>query len=146
MPLTPRQREYYTHKFLPVLHKDLIKVVVNRDDVVVGFLITMPSLSRALQRARGRLLPWGFWHLLRAISLKNNDTFDFCLVGVKKAYRGRGIDLIMAVDILKSAAQLGFRWAESNPELETNMAVRAEWEHLVHVQHKRRRIYSKPLV
>ncbi len=139
---TERQRQYYARKFFPFLHKDLVKVVENRHGELIGFCIAMPSLSSALRKARGRLFPFGWFHLLRA-ARGHTPTVDFCLTGVRKRYRGRGIDLIMGTEIYKSIRDLGFEQAESNPELENNLQVQGEWRHIKHVLHKRRRVYKK---
>jgi len=95
-----------------------MKAVTDEKDTLIGFLITMPSLSRALQKARGRLFPLGFWYLLKA--LKTYQVMDFYLVGVKKEYRNKGVDILMVYEITKTATEYGFSYSESNPELETN--------------------------
>ena len=144
VPITPKQRAYYTKKLFPVVHKDLLKVVVNGDDEVVGFAVTMPSVSKALRKAKGRLFPFGIFHLLGA--LRKFDSLDFCLIGVKKAYRHRGVDLLMVAAMHKTAREMGIQRGESNPQLETNTLVHAEMEPFSPIQHKRRRIYTKPIV
>ena len=141
-PLTPSQRAYYVKKFFPFLHEALVKVAVNEHGEMVGFLIAMPSLSQALRKARGRLFPFGFIHLWRA-SRGASKVLDFCLAGVRKRCRGRGVDLLMAGEMLKSIVDLGIEQAEANPELETNFAVQAEWKSFDSIQHKRRRVYKK---
>jgi predicted GNAT family acetyltransferase len=142
-PLTDRQKDYYAKKYLPFINPDLVKVAVDENDRMVGFLISMPSLSRALQRARGRLFPFGFLHILRA--LKKFDRLDFYLAGVKKEHRNKGVDLVMVVDVFRDALRYGIKVAESNPELETNRKIQAEWKFVETRQHKRRRIYRKAI-
>ncbi len=144
VPLTVAQRQYYIKKFFPYLKRELVKVVVSEHGEVVGFLIAMPSLSHALQKARGHLLPFGLFHLLRALKA-HNPILDFCLAGVRKSHRGKGVDLIMTADIFRSALELKFELGESNPELETNLQIQAEWNKVEHVMHKRRRIYRKSI-
>lgn len=143
-PLTPVQRKYYVKKFFPFLHEALVKIAVNECGEMVGFLIAMPSLSVALQKARGRLFPFGFLHLWRA-SRGASKVLDFCLAGVRKSCRGRGVDLLMAEAMSKSIVDLGIDIAESNPELETNFRVQAEWKSFDSIQHKRRRVYKKAI-
>jgi len=140
VPFTKRQIAYYIPKFMPFVHRDLLKVVVDDNGEAAGFMLAMPSLSEALRRAKGRLLPFGFLHLLRA--MRRFDTLDFCLAGVRKKYRGRGIDLVMAREMFRSAKALGVKYTESNPELETNLRIQSEWKHFDPIQHKRRRIYE----
>ena len=139
--LTEKQKVYYMKKYLPFVHKDLVKAVVNEDDKMIGFMITMPSLSKGFQKARGRLFPFGFIHILKA--LKTYEILDFYLAGVKKEYRGKGVDLLMVTDIFYTALDMGFYMAESNPELETNKKIQGEWKYFNPRQHKRRRIFKK---
>lgn len=144
VPLTDKQREYYTKKYISFIHKDLVKLVETQDGELVGFLITMPSLSKAYQKANGSLYPFGLFHMLKA--LKTYEILDFYFAGVKKEYRGKGVDLLMVVEIVKTAMKFGFKCAESNQELETNTRVQAEWKFFNPVQHKRRRIYKKDII
>jgi GNAT superfamily N-acetyltransferase len=142
VPMTDKQKANYARKYFPFMRKELVKLAVNEQDEVIGFFIAMPSISCALRKTGGRLLPFGWFHLWNALRTKNK-TLDCALAGVKKAYRGRGVDLLLAEEMFKSAAALGFEEAESNPELETNLRVRAEWKWFDHAVHKRRRIYTK---
>lgn len=143
VPLTERQIHYYVRKYFSFVDKDLIQAVVNDKDEMIGFMIAMPSLSNAFRKANGRLLPLGWWHLLRAF--KNNDTLDFYLAGIKKQCRGMGVDLLMVVNIARAAVAKGFRFTESNQELETNNKIQAQWKYFDPVQHKRKRIFKKTL-
>jgi predicted GNAT family acetyltransferase len=90
------------------------------------------------------LLPFGFVHLWRALK-RRNKVLDFYLIGVKKEYRGRGVDLIMAYEMYNSAAALGFERGRANPMLENNSRVRAECKYFQHVLHRRRRVYRKAI-
>lgn len=141
IPLSDRQMDFYVKKYIPYVDPTLIKAVVNPEDEMVGFLLTMPSLSRPLQRARGRLFPLGWFWILRG--LKERETLDFLLAGVRKDCRGVGVDLLMIADILRTATEQGFARSESNQELETNTRVQAFWQYFDPVQHKRRRVYRK---
>jgi len=143
VPLTEKQKNYYIKKYLPYIQTDFIKAVANEKNEMIGFLITMPSLSHALQKARGRLFPLGFWYLLKA--LKTYQILDFYLAGVKKEYRNKGVDILMVYEITKTAMQFGFSYSESNPELETNKKIQNEWKLFTPRQHKRRRIYLKEI-
>jgi hypothetical protein len=143
VPLTQRQKEYYIRKYVPFVNPDFIEVAVNPQGVVVGFILSIPSLSRALQKANGRLFPFGFIHILRA--LKRCETLDFLLAGVKKEYQGKGVDLIMTIDVMRTGLRKGVRFTESNPELEHNSKIQNEWKIISTRQHKRRRIYKKSI-
>jgi len=143
VPLTDNQINYYIKKYISYINKDLIKLVENKDGELIGFMITMNNLSKAYQRAKGRLLPFGIFHILKGF--KNNEILDFYLAGVKKEYRGKGVDLIMIVDIVETAMKYGFKYAESNQELENNTQVQSEWKFFNPQLIRKRRIYKKIL-
>jgi hypothetical protein len=143
VPLTVRQVDYFIKKYFTFVDKDLVQVVVNEKNEMVGFMLAMPSLSRAFQKAGGRLLPLGWWHLWRA--MKKNDVLDFYLAGILKKFRGLGVDLLMVVEMARNAVAKGFRFTESNQELETNAKIQAQWKYFNPVQHKRKRIFKKIL-
>ena len=141
VPLTEKQVDYYINKYISFINKDLVKFVFNENNEMVGFLVSMPSLSKAFQKAKGKLFPFGLFYILKA--LKTYEIIDFLFAGVKKEYRGKGVDTVMTVEIVKSAMKLGFKYAESNQELEDNTKVQREWKFFNPVLHKRRRIYKK---
>jgi hypothetical protein len=143
-PLTLEQKDYYISRYIPFANPEFIKIAVNDKNEMVGFLVSLPSLAKAFQKARGRLFPFGLLYILRA--LKKFDTLDFMMAGVKKSYRGKGVDLIMTIDVFRSALAHGVHFAESNPELETNSRIQNEWKIVTTRQHKRRRIYKKSIV
>jgi len=143
VPLSQTQKEYYIKKYVPLVNLDFVELVADEKDTLIGFIIAIPSFSRAFQKARGRYLPFGFIHLLRA--MRKFDTLDFLLAGVKKEYRGKGIDLMMTIDVFRSGIAKGIRIAESNPELETNSKIQNEWKIVPVRQHKKRRIYRKQI-
>jgi uncharacterized protein YjgD (DUF1641 family) len=143
VPLTEKQIHYFIKKYFTFVDKDLIQAVVNEKDEMVGFMIAMPSLSRAFQKANGSLLPLGWLHILRA--LKKNDVLDFYLAGIKRTHRGLGVDLLMVVNMARRAVAKGFRFTESNQELESNNKIQAQWKYFDPVQHKRKRIFKKVL-
>jgi hypothetical protein len=143
VPLTEKQVNYFIKKYFSFVDKDLLQMVVNEKDELIGFMLAMPSLSKAQQKANGRLFPFGVWHIMRA--LKKSDTLDFYLAGIKKSYRGQGIDLLMVVEVSRRAIAKGFRFTESNQELETNSKIQAQWKYFNPTQHKRKRIFKKIL-
>jgi predicted GNAT family acetyltransferase len=143
VPLSEKQILYYVKKYFSFVDKDLIQLAVDENDEAVGFMIAMPSLSKGFQKAKGRLFPFGWFHILR--SLKDYEVLDFYLAGIKKSYRGQGIDLLMVLEVLQAALKKGVKYAESNPELETNKKIHAQWKYFNPTQHKRRRIYRKDI-
>lgn len=143
IPLNDRQVEYYTQQYFGFIKPEFVTVVVNESDEIVAFGITMPSLTKAMQKAGGRLFPFGFIHLLRA--LKKNDRADLYLIAVKPEYQGRGVNAVVINHINEVFIQQGIRKVESNPELENNHRVQGQWKHFEARQHKRRRCYIKHL-
>lgn len=140
--LTDRQIDYYIRKYLGVLRLDGICVIVDADEKLVGVGISLPSLSRALQRGRGRYLPFGWYHLLKALYGKN-DIVDLMLVAIEPEYQNKGVNALLFADLLPNFIRNGYKYAESNIELETNSAVQLQWQYFERRQHRRRRAYRK---
>jgi GNAT superfamily N-acetyltransferase len=143
--LTPKQIEYYINMYIPMLRMDFITIIVRKsDDAVVGFGITMPNLSQALRKARGSLLPFGFIPLLKTLYSKPK-VIDLYLIGVLPEYRNKGVNALIFNDLIPRFFQLGVEHAESNPELESNSAIQAQWDYFKREHHKTRRIFIKHL-
>ncbi|PIS30387.1 MAG: hypothetical protein COT43_01900 [Candidatus Marinimicrobia bacterium CG08_land_8_20_14_0_20_45_22] len=143
VPLTKKQVEAYTKQYFGFIRPDFVSVVVDGNDRVIGFGITMPSLSKALQKSRGKLFPFGFIHLLRA--LKKNDMADMYLIGILPEYQGKGVNALILCEIGKTFIQNGIVHVETNPELEQNLKVQAQWKFFDTRQHKRRRVFIKQI-
>ena len=143
VPLNEKQIEDYTKQYFGFIKPEFVPVVLNDKDEVVAFGITMPSLTRALQKARGYLFPFGFIHVLRA--LHHNNRGDLYLVAVKPELQGMGLNALLINQVFQAFSKAGITKAESNPELEYNTQVQAQWKHFEHRQHKRRRVYIKHL-
>ena len=141
VPLTEKQIRYYVKKYIPFVDKNFIQVAVDENNESVGFMISMPSLTKGFQKAKGHLFPFGWFHILR--SLKDYEILDFYLAGIKEKYRGHGIDLMMVLDVINSAIEKGVKYTESNPELESNKKIQAQWKYFNPTLHKRRRIFIK---
>ncbi|MDR1500193.1 MAG: hypothetical protein LBI58_04350 [Tannerellaceae bacterium] len=145
VPLSDKQIEYYVKMYIPMLRLDMIAVVIREaDDAVVGFGITMPNLSRALRKARGRMFPFGIIPLLRAMYARPK-VVDLYLIGVLPEYRGKGVNALVFNDLIPVYIKCGTEYAESNPELETNNAVQAQWDYFRREHHKTRRAFKKQL-
>lgn len=140
--LTERQIDYYIDIYLGLLNLDLVTLVVDKEDKLVGVGISKPSMSRALQKSHGKLLPMGWWHLLKGLKGKN-DRVDLLLVAVKPEYQNKGVNALLFQDLIPYYQKYGFKWAESNPEMETNAKVQGQWEYFTNRQHRRRRSYYK---
>jgi GNAT superfamily N-acetyltransferase len=142
-PLSEAEIRHYTREYLGVVNPDYIPIVLDQNDDMVGFGLTVPSLSRALQKCKGRLFPFGWWHILRA--LKKNDRADLYLIAVKKQYRGLGINMVMMNQVWQTFKAQGIRKIETNPEFEDNLNVQSLWKMFEKRQHKRRRVFIKQL-
>lgn len=143
VPLTEKQIAYYTKQYFSFIRPDFVPLVIDQQGKLVAFGITMPSLSHALQKAKGSLFPFGFVHVLKA--LKKNKLADLYLVAVRKDLQGKGVNALLMYELTKSYIKNGIKYAESNPELELNTKVQSIWDHYDTIQHKRRRCYIKHL-
>lgn len=144
-PLTEKQIEYYISMYIPMLRYDLLTVITrDADDEVVGFGISLPSLSKAMQKARGHLFPFGWVHLLKALKTKPK-VIDLYLTGVLPEYQSKGVNALLFNDLIPVYNRLGVVYAESNPELETNNAVQAQWSYFRKEHHKTRRAFIKKI-
>ena len=144
--LSPRQISQYIKMYLPILDLRMVTLITDADDQLLAVGISMPSLAEALQRSHGRLLPWGWYHLGRLLFLKKYPRMlDLLLVAVKPEYQNKGVNALLFSDLIPVYQQLGFEYAESNPELEQNGKVQAQWDYFRTEQHKRRRCFVKSL-
>ena len=143
-PLTPRQINRYISMYIPVLRLDNISLIVDKDKKLIGVGIAMPSMSKALIKCRGRMFPFGWIHLLKALR-GQNDVVDLLLVAVKPEYQSKGVNSLLFTDLIPCFIKNGYKFAESNPELELNQKVQSQWGYFETRQHKRRRAYRKPL-
>lgn len=143
--MTQRQIAQYVRTYLPLLDLRMVTCVENEAGELVAVGISMPSLSEALQKAKGRLLPFGWYHLLKALFIKRPKVLDLLLVAVKPEYQNKGVNALLFYDLAPRYYAMGFEYAESNPELELNTKVQAQWSAFDTVQHKRRRAFKKKL-
>ncbi len=141
VPLTEKQIDMFINRYLKLIRYDYVSVILDREERVAAFGITIPSLAKALQKSRGRLLPFGFVHLLRA--LRKNDTVEMLLIGVRPDLQGKGVNAVLMHEFNKIYVRHNILKAETNPELETNTRVQAQWKFFDTRQHKRRRCYIK---
>lgn len=144
--LSRRQIEGLIDSYIKKAELDFITGVVDMNDGgrMVGFGVTFPSLSRAMQRTRdGRLFPFGWWHVLRALKWHSTDTVDLLLIGVLPEYRSKGANALIFNDLIPRFRRCGFKWAEAMPQMESNEHVRSQWQYLESEQHRRHRCYKK---
>lgn len=146
--LSQRQIDQYIKMYLPMADLNLITLIEDRsaDNKVVGVGITIPSLTKALQKCRkGRLFPLGWWHVLRALKFHKTEVVDLLLVGVLPEYRSKGANSLLFADLIPWYQRYGFKWGETHVEMETNEKVQSQWQYLESILHKRRRCYVKKI-
>ena len=143
--MTKGQIDRYINEYLPILDLNMVTLVEDANNELVGVGISMASLSRALQKAKGRLWPFGWWHLLKALFIKRPPILDLLLIAVKPEYQGKGVNAIMFADLIPIYIKYGFEWGETNPELEVNDKIQSQWHYLDNRIHKRRRCYTKEI-
>lgn len=141
--LTEKQIKYYIKRYLPIIRKDFISLLIAEDGSLIGFGIIMPSLAKALQKANGSLFPLGFLHIF--MDIRKNDVGELCLIGIRPDYQGKGINALLMEAANKAYIQNKIYTVESNPELEDNKQVQSLWDYYEAHQHKRRRCYIKYL-
>lgn len=141
--MTQGQINQYIKTYLPLIDLRMVSLVEDEAGELIAVGISMPSLSEALQKAKGKMLPFGWYHLLKALFFKKPDVLDLLLVGVKPEYQSKGVNALLFYDLVPVYQQMGFKYCESNPELEVNKKVQAQWTAFESVQHKRRRAYKK---
>lgn len=141
--LSDKQVESFLNRYLKLIDKQLIPFIVNDKDEVVGAAVTMGSLTRAMQRAKGQLLPFGWYHLLKAMYWKREDNAEMLLIAVRPDYQGLGVNAMFFDDLIPIYNRYGFKWAETGPQLEDNVRELTQWKPLHPEYVKRRRCYKK---
>lgn len=143
--LSEKQIQQYIKFYLPLLDLRLVPLILDQNDNLIGFGVLLPSLAKAFQKAQGYMLPFGWWHLIKALKWNNTQTTEMLLVAVKREYQGKGAIALIFEDIIPTHNLLGYKYSESNPELESNTKVQSQWEYFERESHKRRRAYIKKL-
>jgi len=147
-PLNDRKVKQLVEQYIRIADLNLVCIVVdaNLNNKMVGFGITFPSISDALRKTRdGRLLPFGWYHLLKAIKKHTADTVDMLLIGVLPEYRTKGATAIIFDYLIRQYQAYGFTWAEAMPQMETNHGILSQWDYLESIRHRRLRCYKKTL-
>jgi ribosomal protein S18 acetylase RimI-like enzyme len=141
--LNEKQISYFVRKYFSFLRPEFTSAVLDRENNVLGFQISMPSLSKAMQKARGRLFPFGWYHLKKA--MQKPDRIDTLLTGVLPDWQNKGVNAVFMTHLTGAAIANGIKYAESNYELEENIKVQNIWRYFESRQHRRSRIYYKNL-
>lgn len=143
--LSQKQVDSYVNNYIKLIDTRFITVVENEQNEMIGCAITMNSLAHAMRKANGSLLPFGWFHLLRALKFKMEDTVEMMLIAVRPDYQGKGINALFFYDLIPIYIQAGFKYAETLPQLETNLKELNQWTVLSPEVSKRRRCYHKRL-
>lgn len=144
-PLTEQQKIAYTNAYLPLVNFDFVTVIVNEADEIVGVGAGIPDISDALRACKGRLFPFGFIKVLKALKSKKIEAFDLLLIAIRPDYQNKGVNSIFFYDQIKYFNQYGIKRVETTSILETNAKNQANWEYFEKIQHKRRRAYIKEI-
>jgi hypothetical protein len=140
-PLPEKLTQFYIQKYFPILNPRYVKIVLDKDDEMVGFIIGLPSLSEAMQKANGKLLPFGWWHLQKALSKPKE--MDLLLTGVKPELQKLGVAALLMNEIWLAANNDGIQFVETTGMLENNSVALQMWKSFDHIQHKRKRCFRK---
>ena len=143
--LSEAQVDKLVNDYIKIADLNLVTAIMDGDKMV-GFGITFPSFSRALQKTRdGRFLPFGWWHLLKILKWHKTPIVDLLLIGVLPEYRAKGANALIFDDLIRQFQAYGFEWAETGPQMETNEGVLSHWQYLESINHRRHRCYRKKL-
>ena len=144
-PLTDRQKKYYCDSYFPLLNFDFVTLVVSEKDEVVAVGVGMPDVSQALRKCKGRLLPFGWYHMQKALRAKQMEAFDLLIIAVRPDYQDRGLNAVIIADQHPYFIKYGIQRVETTSILETNSKNQSHWEMFPHKIHKRRRAYLKKI-
>ncbi len=144
-PLTDEQKKYYSKMYFPLLNYDFLTLIENEKGELVGAGVCMPSLTKALQKSKGKIFPFGWYHILKSLKAKQFDCLDLLLVAVRPDYQGKGVNALFFYDQIKYGIKYGVKYSESTAILETNTKNQAQWEYFDIIKHKRRRAYIKSI-
>ena len=143
--LSTKQIDQFVDAYLGVVNMKMLTFVENSQGELVGAALTMPSIASALQKCNGEILPVGWWHILKSMYWKPTDTLELLLIGVRPDYQNRGVNAVLCVDILENCHKMGFRYAETNANLEDNVKIQAMWAPFEKEQHKKRWVFGKEI-
>lgn len=139
-PLTQAQKDFYIQKYGKLLNPKYLTCIADENNELIAFAVTMPAYGEALQKANGKLLPFGWWHLLQAT--RKNDTANFYLIGIHPDYQRRGVTSIIFYEMFEKYKKMGIQHIETNPELADNKSIQALWQDYQPRLHKRRKTFK----
>ncbi len=143
--LSEKQIDQFVDTYLGVIDMDMLAFVEDRHGNLIAAGLTMPSIAKALQKCNGEIVPFGWYHLLKTMYWKRPDTLELLLIGVKPEWQSKGVNSLVFVDLLQRYKKMGFKYAETNANLETNTKVQAMWTVFEREQHKKRWVFGKEI-
>ena len=143
--LSPKQIDQYVDMYLGLVDMKMLTFVEDQNGELIAAGVTIPSMSKALQKCNGEIFPLGWWHLLKAMYWKKPDTLDMLLIGVRPDWQSKGVNSLIFTDMFKNYKAMGFKYAETNANLETNAKVQAMWTPFEKELHKRRWVFGKEI-
>lgn len=143
--LTDEQIDDFLKQYVPILDSDLVPCVVNEAGEMVAAAVTVPSVSKALKKVQGHLLPLGWWHIMQALKWKHEETIQLLLIAVRPDLQGMGVNALIFNDLIPILNRKGFRYAETGPQLEDNVRELSQWKPMNPETIKRRRCWIKKL-
>ena len=143
--LSDKQIDQYVDLYLSLVDTKMLTFIENPEGELIAAGISIPSLSEALQKCNGEILPFGWWHIMKAMFWKKPDTLDLLLIGVRQDYQNKGVNSLLFVDLFENYKKMGFKYAETNANLETNAKVQAMWTPFEKELHKRRWVFGKEI-
>ena len=143
--LSEKQIDQFVDTYLGVIDMEMLTFVEDRNGNLIAAGLTMPSIAETLQKCNGEMLPFGWFQLLRTMYWKKPDTVEMLLIGVKPEWQSRGVNSLVFVDLLDRYKRMGFKYAETNANLEDNHKVQAMWTVFEREQHKKRWVFGKEI-
>ena len=135
----------YVDSYLSLLDMDYVTAIEDPEGKIVALAVAMPSIAKAVQKGRGYLFPFGWWHLLKAMYFKHDEAIELMLIGVDPEYRNRGVHAMLFTQFIGNLIKGGFKYGESNAEMETNNSVQNLWNDYQKDFVRRRRVFTKEI-
>ena len=143
--LSEKQIDQYVDMYLSIIDAKMLSFIEDEHGDLIAAGITIPSMADALQKCNGEIFPFGWWYLLKNMFIKKPDTLDMLLIGVRPDYQKKGVPTLLFNELIQTFNEMGFRYAETNANLETNHSVQALWAPFEKEQHKKRWVFGKDI-
>jgi GNAT superfamily N-acetyltransferase len=144
-PFSEEQAEEVLARFLPFLDMDMVPIVEDNKGELVGIAVTCRDFSDGIKKTHGKLLPFGWLHLLKAIKLGKQDKAQLMIIGIRPDMQGMGVNATIFAHLIPVYHKLGIKWCETNPQLDTNVRELSQWKPLNPKTVKRRRCWQKDI-